>query len=131
MTWSNFFVTIFVIYFVYYAVNVVMDLMGGGKSAEKEDLETLSFSDDYTPKKVQFDELEDSKTTKNNIDFEELKSIDVPVEKENFEQEEIKERKEVKNKKTDAGISGGVTINELINLAKMEAIVKSKSIAFA
>lgn len=130
MSWSKFFITIFVIYFIYYAVNIVLDLMNGGKKTNNEVLETLSFSDDYKPKKVQFEE-EEVLTEKKNLQSERLENEKISVEETKIEQVEILERKEVNSKKTETGISGGLTISELINLAKTEAIVKSKSIAFA
>lgn len=129
MSWSKFFITIFVIYFIYYAVNIVLDLMNGGKKTNNEVLETLSFSDDYKPKKVQFEE--EILTEKKNLQSDRLGNEKISVGETKIEQVEILERKEVNNKKTETGISGGLTISELINLAKTEAIVKSKSISFA
>ncbi|WP_155960812.1 hypothetical protein [Flavobacterium daejeonense] len=103
--------------------------MNRGKKTDNEVLETLSFSDDYTPKKVQFEEEE--LTEKKNINSDRLEDEKNSVQEKQIENVELIERKEGSNKKTEIGVSGGLTISELINLAKTEAIVKSKSIAFA
>jgi hypothetical protein len=114
MSWSSFFITIFVIYFIYYAVNIAMDMMNVGKRTDKEVLETLSFSDDYKPHRVGFEEVQKVEKT------EPVKEVELKI-----------ERKEGKDKEGSIGISGGVQVKELFNLAKSEAILKSRSIAFS
>lgn len=131
MSWSSFFITIFVIYFIYYAVNIAMDMMNTGKRTDKEALETLSFSDDYKPQRVQFEEVQKIERTEQKNELEETQKKSLPVQEPIKEVEHKIERKEGKDKEGSIGISGGVQVKELFNLAKSEAILKSRSIAFS
>lgn len=128
MSWSSFFTILVSLYLTYYALIIVMDLMKVSKASNGDD-EILSFVDDYLPKKIGMNEFEDS---------EEPQIIDlpIPVMEENQENElkiNTKERKEEYEREENVNeteLAGGVSIKEFFNLAKNEAIVKTKSIAF-
>ena len=123
MTWTNFLITLIVLYIFYYGVVIVLDLFNNSKRVDNsESTEVLVFEENHKVKSV--DDLVSTKEEKKS-------SINLKVRKEESNNEKETPQKEEKNQaSTVENDSGGLELNQLLKLVRQESIIKTSQIDF-
>ncbi|TKC08014.1 hypothetical protein FA048_12685 [Pedobacter polaris] len=111
MTWLQFFMWMAAIYLLYYAINILIDSMGSRASPKSKDLasQQLTFSEDVKPQMM--DETIEENYLNEEIEFSEK------VEEADYSESPIE-------------TSGGVSLKNLFDLARTEAIEFTKPVTF-
>jgi len=106
MTWTTFLLSLAILYSIYYSLNISFDLLKSRRlPAKKEDHETLFFEDNLVPELVVLQEKEIQTQTGE----EELANRCLPITLQS---------------------SGGVTVEQLISLAKANLIEYTRGIPY-
>lgn len=145
MTWTNFLLTLAVIYVVYYGFNILYDLLNSNKKSTKGEVVSLTFKDDIPVKDVNnlngHDNVQHQTISKEEVDKGETKD-EVLTTNERKEEEQNtpipvthpKEEPVTLSGKVkviaDAVVSGGINYDELLNKAINGAIARGSQIDF-
>ncbi|MDB5145758.1 MAG: hypothetical protein JWQ66_4471 [Mucilaginibacter sp.] len=107
MNWTHFLLWVAGIYLVYYLVNILIDVAGGGNAPAVRSLTNeLTFSENVQPRPLHHEP--ETRSTQ--------KGAGKPASGKHYEPEMI--------------ASGGVPISDIFNLARQESIIYTRSVSF-